>query len=113
MITSKQLIAASAKPLILTILSRNESYGYEIIQEVTRLSGGKLEWSDGMLYPVLYKMKNDGLVQTRWEMSDSGRHRKYYSLTEKGKKELEDDKKEWVSVHNIFADLWGLQPATT
>lgn len=113
MITSKQLIAASAKPLILTILHRNESYGYEIIQEATRLSGGKLEWSDGMLYPVLYKMENDGLVKTRWEMSDEGRHRKYYSLTDKGLEELEAEKQEWVSVHNIFADLWDLQPAAT
>lgn len=112
MITSKQLIAASAKPLILTILNRGESYGYDIIQKVTELSGGKLEWSDGMLYPVLYKMEKDDLVQTRWEMSDNGRHRKYYSLTEKGERELEAEKKEWVNVHNIFADLWGLQPAT-
>lgn len=112
MITSKQLIAASAKPLILTILNQQESYGYEIIQEVTRLSGGKLEWSDGMLYPVLYKMEKDNLVKTRWEMSDNGRHRKYYSLTEKGTKDLEAEKKEWVSVHNIFADLWGLQTAS-
>ena len=112
MITSKQLVAASAKPLILTILNRRESYGYDIIQKVTELSGGKLEWSDGMLYPVLYKMEKDSLVKTRWEMSDNGRHRKYYSLTEKGKKELEAEKKEWVSVHNIFADLWDLQPAS-
>lgn len=113
MITSKQLIAASAKPLILTILNRGESYGYDIIQKVTELSGGKLEWSDGMLYPVLYKMEKDHLVQTRWEMSDNGRHRKYYSLTARGKKELKAEMKEWISVHNIFADLWGLQPAST
>ena len=113
MINSKQLIAASTKPLILTILSRKESYGYDIIQEVNELSGGELEWSDGMLYPVLYKMDQDGLVQTRWEMSDNGRHRKYYSLTPKGKKALKSQKEEWVSVHNIFAELWDLQPATS
>ena len=113
MINSKQLIAASTKPLILTILDKNESYGYDIIQKVNELSGGELEWSDGMLYPVLYKMDQDGLVQTRWEMSDNGRHRKYYSLTEKGEQALEAQKEEWVSVHNIFAELWGLQPATS
>lgn len=112
MITSKKLIAASAKPLILTILNRGESYGYDIIQKATELSGGQLEWSDGMLYPVLYKMEKDNFVQTRWEMSDTGRHRKYYSLTDKGKEELKEKKEEWVSVHNIFADLWGIQPAT-
>lgn len=112
MISSKQLIAASTKPLILTILNRKESYGYDIIQKVNELSGGELEWSDGMLYPVLYKMDQDGLVQTRWEMSDNGRHRKYYSLTVKGEEALKAQKEEWVSVHNIFAELWGLQPAT-
>lgn len=112
MITSKQLIAASAKPLILTILNRGESYGYDIIQKVNKLSGGELDWSDGMLYPVLYKMDQEDLVQTRWEMSDNGRHRKYYSLTPKGEQALEAQKEEWVSVHNIFAELWDLQPAT-
>jgi hypothetical protein len=48
----KELVAASTEPLILSSLSQGESYGYELIQEVKRLSSGKIGWTDGMLYPV-------------------------------------------------------------
>jgi DNA-binding PadR family transcriptional regulator len=58
---SKALIAASTKPLILSILLNGENYGYQIIQSVKRISGGQLEWSDGMLYPVLHRLEKDGL----------------------------------------------------
>lgn len=107
---SKELMAASTRPLILTILKRGESYGYQIIQDVKELSGGSLEWSDGMLYPVLHKMEKDGLVQSRWEVSDEGRRRKYYSITDAGRKELATAKQEWLSVHQVLQKLWGPSP---
>lgn len=107
---SKELMAASTKPLILTILKRGESYGYQIIQDVKELSGGTLEWSDGMLYPVLHKMEKDGLVQSRWDISDEGRRRKYYSITEAGREELATAKSQWMSVHSVLQKLWGPVP---
>lgn len=107
---SKELMAASTKPLILTILKRGESYGYQIIQDVKELSGGSLEWSDGMLYPVLHKLEKDGLVQSRWEVSDEGRRRKYYSITGEGREELSSAKSEWMSVHEVLVKLWGPSP---
>ena len=107
---SKELMAASTRPLILTILTRGESYGYEIIQEVKKLSGGSLEWSDGMLYPVLNKLRNEGLIESRWEISQEGRKRKYYSITPEGNKELSSAKNQWMSIHDVFVQVWGPAP---
>lgn len=107
---SKDLMAASTRPLILTILKRGESYGYQIIRDVKEMSGGTLEWSDGMLYPVLHKLEKDGCIKSRWDVSDEGRRRKYYSITETGKEELADAKSQWLSVHNVLRKLWGPVP---
>lgn len=99
---SKPLTAASTKPIILSILARQESYGYEIIQKVKELSGGKLDWAEGMLYPVLHRLASDGFVDTKWKMSDEGRHRKYYYITSQGKAELQNDIKEWSVMVEIL-----------
>ena len=80
----KDLVAASATPLILAILSEGESYGYAIIKRVAELSGGELQWTDGMLYPVLHRLERNGFVKAVWGQSESGRQRKYYRLTESG-----------------------------
>lgn len=107
---SRELKAASSKPMILSILSHGESYGYQILQHIEALSGGKWEWSEAMLYPVLHRMNSDGLIQSRWEITDNGRKRKYYSLTAKGKDALAAEKKQWMSVHDVFEQLWGPEP---
>ena len=103
---SKTLIAASTKPFILSILVKGENYGYQIIQNVKQISGGKLEWSDGMLYPVLHRLEKDGLIQSQWRLSDGSRPRKYYCITDRGREELEVDKQQWLSVHEALSKLW-------
>ena len=108
---SKGLMAASTKPLILSILKEGKSYGYLIIQRVKELSGGSVEWSDGMLYPVLHRLENEGFIVSEWIITREGRKRKYYSITELGKRELITEKENWLSVHALFAKLWGLQPS--
>jgi len=108
---SKNLMAASTKPLILAILGRGEVYGYQIIQNVISLSGGNLDWSEGMLYPVLHRLEKEGFIRGQWKISENGRKRKYYSLTDSGKAELEKERREWISVHDLLADLWGASPA--
>ena len=102
---SKALVAASTRPMILSILRGGENYGYQIIQRVKEISGGKLEWADGMLYPVLHRLEKDGLVTTQWKLYE-GRMRKYYKITEAGKKELAADRDQWLSVHNVLLELW-------
>ncbi len=68
----KDLVAASATPLVLAILSDGESYGYAIIKRVDELSGGRLQWTDGMLYPVLHRLERNGLVEATWGKSEVG-----------------------------------------
>jgi PadR family transcriptional regulator len=108
---SKALIAASTKPMILSILAGGESYGYQIIQSVKRVSGGTLAWSDGMLYPVLHRLEKDGLIRSHWILSEKGRRRKYYRITDPGREELEKDKIQWKSVHEALSRLWEPAPA--
>jgi PadR family transcriptional regulator PadR len=107
---SKNLMAASTKPLILAILARGEIYGYQIIQNVIEISGGTLEWSEGMLYPVLHRMEKENLIRSQWRITDNGRRRKYYRLTELGKAELEKERKQWMSVHKLLTRLWEPAP---
>ena len=103
---SKDLVAASARPLILSILARGESYGYEIIQQVRQLSNGQIEWSDGMLYPVLRRLENEGLIESEWRTADSGRKRRYYHLSNQGGKALEIEKEQWLIVNTTLETLW-------
>jgi PadR family transcriptional regulator PadR len=103
---SKALIAASTKPLLLSILLDGETYGYRIIKQMKILSGGHLEWSFGMLYPVLHRLEKDGLIAAKWKKSDKGRLRKYYRLTDAGREELEREKAQWLTVQGVFTKLW-------
>ena len=110
---TKDLVAASSKPLLLSILAGGESYGYEIIQKVRELSGGQIEWSDGMLYPVLHRLERDGLIDSEWKESDTGRERKYYSINFDGRKALKTEQQQWLTVHNTLGKLWKIKPVTT
>ena len=108
---SKGLMAATTKPMILSILQEGKNYGYKIIQRVKEISGGSLHWSDGMLYPILHRLEKEGFITSEWIISDLGRKRKYYSITEAGKVELQSDKEDWVHVDAILSHLWGLKPS--
>lgn len=103
---SKSLVAASSKPLILGILQKGPTYGYDIIQQIKTLSGGKLAWADGMLYPVLHRLEKEELVTSHWNLSDNGRRRKYYSISEQGKEALHTEKEQWMSIHSVLINLW-------
>jgi len=103
---AKELVAASTEPLILALLSKGESYGYALIQEVKRLSGDKIEWTDGMLYPVLHRMEDNGWIKSRWAESENGRKRKYYSIKKDGKQTLDQQREQWRTVHSVLAGLW-------
>jgi DNA-binding PadR family transcriptional regulator len=101
----KELVAASAEPLILSLLSRGESYGYAIIQEIKARSGGELQWTDGMLYPVLHRLEHRGLIKSQWKEAENGRKRKYYSLKKDGKTALDKHHEQWTVVHSVLTGL--------
>jgi PadR family transcriptional regulator PadR len=95
---SKDLVAASAVPLVLSILREGDSYGYAIIRRVAELSEGRLQWTEGMLYPVLHRLEAQGLVASVWRDAESGRRRKYYRIRREGLAELESQRDQWDAV---------------
>jgi PadR family transcriptional regulator PadR len=104
---AKELMAASAVPMVLAILAEGESYGYALIQRVRELSGGQIEWTDGMLYPVLHRLEALGYVRARWAETESGRRRRYYALEAGGREALEGHKEQWWVVQGALVELWG------
>src|SRR5262249_44733461 len=103
---AKDLVAASSKPMVLSILAEGETYGYELIQRIRELSGGDIEWNEGTLYPVLHRLERDGLIASEWKEAETGRERKYYSLTSDGRKTLKGERQQWLKVHNTLCKLW-------
>ncbi len=103
---NKDLVAASATPLVLAILAEADSYGYAIIKRVAELSGGRLQWTDGMLYPVLHRLERQELVAAKWGVSESGRKRKYYRLTKPGRAQLAAQRAQWKVVDDTLRGIW-------
>ena len=101
----KDLVAASATPIVLSILRRGDSYGYAIIRKVREVSSERIEWTDGMLYPVLHRLEAARFVRSTWKVADSGRRRKYYRITREGEAELARLKEQWSVVHDALERL--------
>jgi DNA-binding PadR family transcriptional regulator len=102
----KDLVAASATPLVLGILAREESYGYAILKQVSDLSGGQLEWTDGLLYPLLHRLERVGHIESSWHTPPEGRRRKYYRITEQGRAELAEHRRQWSAVVEALTGIW-------
>ena len=103
---NKDLIAASSTPIVLAILAEEDSYGYAILQRVRELSGGTMEWTDGMLYPVLHRLERLGYVEARWEIAETGRRRKYYRITAEGRSQLVQERLQWQAVDATLRGIW-------
>ena len=105
---NKDLVAATSTPLVLAILAEGDTYGYAILKRVRELSGGGLEWTDGMLYPVLHRLERSGLVQSRWERTESGRRRKYYRVTKAGREQLAEERRQWRTMDETLRKVWAV-----
>lgn len=103
---AKDLVAASTTPLVLGILAEGESYGYAILKQVAELSGGHLEWTDGLLYPLLHRLERLGHVESVWRQPEGGRRRKYYRITEQGLAELVEQRRQWAAVVAALQHVW-------
>ncbi|WP_062292991.1 PadR family transcriptional regulator [Demequina phytophila] len=102
----KDLMAASAAPLVLAILAEGESYGYAIVKRVRELSDGEIEWTDGLLYPLLHRLEDAGHVTSRWGASETGRRRRYYEVTPSGRAELAEHRRQWAAVVGALQSAW-------
>lgn len=102
----KDLVAASSTPLILSILADGESYGYAIVKRVEELSDGTLQWTEGMLYPLLHRLERQGHIEGRWGAAETGRKRKYYRVTKSGLAHLADQQRQWQAVDEALRSVW-------
>lgn len=91
---SKELLKGTTATLVLSVLKDRDMYGYIIIRELETRSENVFSLTEGTLYPVLHALEEEGCLEAYWEQSD-GRNRKYYHITRKGLKRLEESKAEW------------------
>jgi len=89
-----QLLKGIAPAVVLEILSRGRMYGYELSRAIEQRSGDILTLGKGTLYPLLYNLEAQRLVRAKWQQADSGRKRRYYSITSKGKAQLAKQKEQ-------------------
>ena len=97
----KELVGASTALLVLGVLAREPSYGYRIVRRVNEEAAGMFVWQEGTIYPVLHRLEKDGLVRAQWRTADTGRERKYYSITAEGKRALAGQTEQWSAFHNL------------
>ena len=98
----RELLKGIAPVVVLEVLSRGRMYGYELTEAIESKSQKVLTLGQGTLYPMLYNLEAQKLVKGEWETSESGRDRKYYSITSKGKEKLDTDK---VQLADLFKAL--------
>ena len=96
----KSLMTGSTTLLVLSLLAREEMYGYQMITELARRSDHTFELKEGTLYPILHALEADRLGTVQEKEAETGRVRKYYRITRKGMKALEEKKEEW----NVFTE---------
>ena len=110
---TKDLVAASATPMVLGILAQGESYGYAILKRVTEMSAGQLAWTEGLLYPLLHRLERLGHIESSWHSPPGGRRRKYYRITDQGRAELAQQRRQWAAVVDALENIWlATGPAT-
>ena len=102
---NKTLMGASSVLMILCILRKRRSYGYEIAKFISEASDGRIDWQAGSLYPLLSRMEQQGLIQSEMVVEDNNRPRKYLSILDKGHDKIEELKGEWKMVLSILDEL--------
>ena len=108
----KNLLSGSTTLLVLSLLSSGDKYGYEMIAELEARSDHTFTLKEGTLYPILHTLEKDGAVKSYEKEAPTGRMRKYYRITRKGLRLLDEKKEEWVEfTHTVNAILAGTSPA--
>jgi len=105
---SKELIGASASPIILSVLKNGDNYGYEIVLKVKQLTNDEIKWKEASIYPVLKKLESRGFIKSYWKVLENERPRKYYTILAEGQKQFEHNMHEWELVYSLFGKLWNL-----
>ena len=106
----RRVVQASGSRMVFNLTQRHDRT--EAWKELLELSGQEIEWTEGMLYPVLHRLEREGQIAAEWRQADSGRERKYYRLTPQGRADLRTERAKWLTVHNALGKLWNLQPVS-
>jgi len=100
-----ELLKGTLSLLILSLLSRKPMYGYEIAATVHRDTDGTFTWREGSLYPNLHKLQADGLIAGEWEEKETGRKRRYYHITDKGREGLAEKTNSWSELQRAVNQI--------
>ena len=106
-----ELLRGTGPLAVLKLLERGEMYGYELVEALAKRTDGVLGLGQSTLYPLLYNLEAKGLLRASWRETESGRRRKYYGLTPKGRKRLEAHRRQWRAVTRALASLGVLERA--
>ena len=101
----RELMRGAGPVAVLKLLSRGAMYGYQLVEALNQKSAGVLGMGQSTLYPMLYNLEGKGLIEAEWQTAESGRERKYYRLTDKGKKRLAHDLKQWEALSSAMTGL--------
>jgi len=106
----RELMRGAGPLAVLKLLSRREMYGYELVEALASKTDGVLAMGQSTLYPLLYNLEAKGLIDSSWQRTEAGRERRYYRITDKGRKQLAEDSKRWRALAGAMASL-GVLPA--
>jgi PadR family transcriptional regulator PadR len=102
---NKELTGASSSILVLSVLAREASYGYQIIKQLNDAADGAFLWQEGTVYPILHKLEKEKLVRSQWQEAETGRRRKYYYITATGREGLAEASRQWGQYHRMILRL--------
>ena len=102
----RELLRGSTNLLILSVLEKENLYGYQMIKKLKMKSENVFEFQEGTLYPILHKLEADGAISSYWDETGS-KKRKYYTITKEGKKHLKDKKEEWETYRDGVTNVLG------
>jgi PadR family transcriptional regulator, regulatory protein PadR len=103
----RDMRSGSTAIMVLTLLQDEPMYGYQIVKELARRSGGYFQFKEGTLYPALHRLEHDGFIVSERREQASGPARKYYLLTDKGRAELNQSAEAWRTFSRKLLDLLG------
>jgi PadR family transcriptional regulator PadR len=101
----RELMRGAGPLAVLKLLERSEMYGYELVEALAKRTAGVLDMGQSTLYPLLYNLEAKGLIESSWREDEAPRPRKYYRLTDQGRKRLREDSKQWRDVVNAMIGL--------
>ena len=104
---SKKTLDGNMETLLLAVLTEGPSYGYQLVQDLNAKAPGILSTGEGTIYPVLHRLEERGLIQSAWRTGETGRQRRYYRITSKGKKSLSQNRLQFAALARVMRAVVG------